>query len=449
MNGRRFAGGALLAVSAAALIATALLLWTVSRTISDQLGHELATARVHVQRLQELERAASSAHVLAVERWISDNTRRAEREAEMLGAVDSLRDAVQALGVLEPVDEDERGALTRLMVGTMLMSNQLLQALFSADVVGTSNDLQRSIDTVRAHATAATASLSRAGSSMDHRLAQLRHRQVAIQLVFVLTALTILGLAIGMALRQVRVAEALRRVQAESATQRARFFANMSHELRTPLVAIRGFATMMSGDPEVPARVQNDVRQVDEQAQDLLTIINNILDASKLESGKLQLAIEDIPVAEVVGRCLERCRGLVGDKALLLGSQLGEDLWVRADRVKLQQVLTNLLSNAIRFTAGGFVRVRAERQGAMVVITVEDSGIGIPADALERIWEPFQQADAATDRKYGGTGLGLSIVKGLVDRMGGSVRATSEPGSGAAFLVSLPAANRSAMERAS
>jgi signal transduction histidine kinase len=438
----------LLVLPAAALIGVAVLLWSVSNSISAQLKTQLATARVHVERLQELERAASAVHVVAVERWISDNTRRAEREAQMLEGVRGLRASVDALGEIEPFDEDERAAASRLMAAATLMSNQIVQALFAADIVGTTNDLQQSIDTVRAHATATTASVQRAGSSSDRHLVQLGRQQVVIQIVFVSTALVILAVAISMALRQVRAAEELRRVQAEGANQRARFFANMSHELRTPLVAIRGFATMISG-ATVPGEVVDGAHAIESQAHDLLGMINNILDASKLEAGAMQLSLEDVDLQQLVDRCLQRCRALIGAKPIELAQEVPPGLSVRADFVKLQQVLVNLIANGIKFTDRGFVRVRGRATSSDVEILVEDSGIGIAAEALERIWIPFQQESGATDRKYGGTGLGLSIVKGLVEKMDGSVRVTSEPGRGASFIVVLRRAVAPPLEQAS
>jgi signal transduction histidine kinase len=312
---------------------------------------------------------------------------------------------------------------------------------------------------VNAHARAVAAVTSDAGSSTDARLSLLRARQVFFQVAFLLIALSILFIAVGLSRRQLRASEEMRRVQELAAQQRAQFFANMSHELRTPLVAIRGFASMISIEPLAGAAAQEHAEQIEAQAQELLGIINNILDSAKLEAGRVELEIEDVDVAEVVDRCVQRCLGLVGDKALELTGDVPVGLRARADFVKLQQVLTNLIGNAVKFTAQGSVRVRARAGEGAVEIEVVDSGIGIEPAVLEQIWEPFHQGSGSVNRQFGGTGLGLSIVRGLVERMGGQVRVRSTPGQGSTFTVSLPeatpaapptsAADARALERAS
>ena len=440
---RRYDRGLLLFLPASLLLATAALMWAVTGEISGLLASELALERAHIDHVELLERAAGFAHVAAIERWLSDNTRRELRDQQAVDNIHTLRAAIDDFGKLTPLDADERAAGERLVGAATLLSNQLMQALFTSDVVGTTSDLEMSVATVRLQAGAVTTTVQRAGSSSDQRLARLRRQQIALEIAFVVIAMTILWIAISMSRRQLLASEETLRVQTQAAAQQAQFFANVSHELRTPLVAFRGFATMIVSSPEAGGESHDHARQIEGQAQELLGVINNILDASKLEAGAMQLSIEDVDVAEVVERCMQRCRSLAAGKPLELANQVRGPLSLRGDFVKLQQVLTNLIANAIKFTERGQVSVSARRDGDDVVeITVEDTGIGIEPDALPRLFQPFVQATGTTDRKYGGTGLGLSIVRGLVERMDGEVRVESTPGMGSTFRVRLPATGR-------
>jgi signal transduction histidine kinase len=435
----------LLAVPAAALVAAAGLLWTVTATISAEIGRELAEERVHLEKVQGLERAAATARATVLRQWLANPGERAAQRDDIVDATQRLRRAMDLLGQVTPLDDVERGAAGRLLEATALLSNQLLQAMLAVDSDAAAGELQLAMDAVDAHARAVTAVTADAGSSTDARLVRLRGQQVFIQVAFIVIALTILFIAAGLSRRQLHASEEMRRVQERAARQRAQFFANMSHELRTPLVAIRGFASMIGIEPSAGDPVRDHAQQIDAQANDLLGIINNILDSAKLEAGKVELTVEDVDLAEVVERCVQRCRGLVGDKAVEVLFEVPGGLRARADFVKLQQVLTNLIGNAIKFTEKGSVAVRARAGSGVVEIEVADTGIGIDPAAMAQIWEPFHQGSGAIDRRFGGTGLGLSIVHSLVELMGGGVRVQSEPQRGSTFTVTLP----SALERAS
>jgi signal transduction histidine kinase len=156
----------------------------------------------------------------------------------------------------------------------------------------------------------------------------------------------------------------------------------------------------------------------------------------------MEVLLGDVDVAQVIRRCVQRCTPLVGSKPLEIRVDLPAELppaW--SDPVKLAHVITNLLANAIKFTEKGHVAVRAHtRDREHIVLEVEDTGVGIPTEALSRIWNPFEQADATVSRRFGGTGLGLSIVRGLLDRIGGEVTVESAVGQGTTFLVALPTA---------
>ncbi|HVY47366.1 MAG TPA: HAMP domain-containing sensor histidine kinase, partial [Minicystis sp.] len=236
---------------------------------------------------------------------------------------------------------------------------------------------------------------------------------------------------------------AAQRAEAETrARLRNEFFAGMSHELRTPLSAALGFAASLRAGGQDEAAVVDVGARIETVCRDLLGIINNILDAAKLESGHVELLVEDVDVGEAIRRVMRKCEPLAAGKPLALDVDVSPDVpRVRADFVKLQQVLTNLVANAIKFTDRGAVRVAARRDGALVAIEVADTGSGIAPAALAGIWTPFRQADGSIARRYGGSGLGLSIVKGLVTLMRGSVDVRSTEGAGSVFTVRLPAAD--------
>jgi two-component system, sensor histidine kinase and response regulator len=222
---------------------------------------------------------------------------------------------------------------------------------------------------------------------------------------------------------------------------RTQFFANTSHELRTPLVAIRGFAALIGDTPDLRPSIREATLRIDREATDLLGQIDNILDAAKLARGGDDVQIGDVDVGNVVRRCVQRCAPLVASKAITLEVDIASTLpLVRSDAVKLQHVLTNLLANAIKFTEQGRVSIRARAvDGTQLIFEVEDTGIGMSNDALQRIWNPFEQADPSVSRRFGGTGLGLSIVRALVDLLGGEVAVKSTMGEGTTFTVAFPA----------
>lgn len=222
---------------------------------------------------------------------------------------------------------------------------------------------------------------------------------------------------------------------------REEFVANVSHELRTPLSMIKGYVeTLLDGarhDPEVAEKflrtVERNTRRLDALIQDLLAI-------SELESGRVRLSLGSVRLGDVVERVLSdfKTRAAARDVKLL---NEAEDLAVTADEGRLQQVLTNLVDNAIKYgSAGGAVTVGGRAiEGGKVEVSVRDDGPGIPPESLERVFERFYRVDKARSREQGGTGLGLSIVKHIVQSHGGSVWATSELGKGTTFFFTLPA----------
>jgi signal transduction histidine kinase len=232
----------------------------------------------------------------------------------------------------------------------------------------------------------------------------------------------------------------LARAQAERAADaKAAFLANMSHEIRSPLNAVIGFTALLQ-ETELTAEQAEYAGIVRGAGDHLRGVVDDILDLSKIESGRLEL--ERIPFDLVA--CVEDAATMVAPRAEEKGLALatlfapGTPATVTGDPVRLRQILVNLLTNAVKFTIDGEIAVEVDVVGDLRLrITVRDSGIGIPADAVARVFSPFTQAGADTTRKYGGTGLGLSICRELACLMGGGIEVTSTVGVGSAFTCTV------------
>ena len=221
------------------------------------------------------------------------------------------------------------------------------------------------------------------------------------------------------------------------------FVANVSHELRTPLTAIRGYAeTLLDGALEDPENNRRFLEIIKAHAIRLNNIASDLLTLAELESGKLDSKPERVSVRGAIESALNTVEAGARLREVRIIAERGEEALVLGDKVRLEQVLINLLDNAIKFNRlGGEVRVAAGPGGdGKVRVTIRDTGIGIPSEDLSRIFERFYRVDKARSREMGGTGLGLSIVKHVIERMGGSVQVESELGKGSTFTVILPAA---------
>ena len=225
------------------------------------------------------------------------------------------------------------------------------------------------------------------------------------------------------------------------------FLATMSHELRTPLNSILGFSDVLLASPgNLTEKQQRYVAHIRSSGRTLLSLITDVLDLAKIESGKMELHPVRTSVVDLVERVVGAMMPIAERKNLDLSSEVDSDVpLVFQDVGKLQQVLNNLLSNAIKFTPeGGRVRVRASRQNDNLVLTVEDTGIGIPLEDQDRIFEKFRQGATATGqhdpltREFEGTGLGLSITRELSKLLGGGIALQSEFGKGSRFTVMVP-----------
>jgi signal transduction histidine kinase len=229
---------------------------------------------------------------------------------------------------------------------------------------------------------------------------------------------------------------------AEGASQaKSQFLANMSHELRTPLNAIIGFSEVISAALFGPldARYRDYAQDIHGSGHHLLRIINDLLDLSKVEAGRLELRESPVPIALI----FETCRRMVDDRAAVAGVSLDfqpTDLAVSGDELRLEQVLLNLVSNAVKFTpTGGHVAVSAMLAlSGEVVISVADSGIGMAPEDIPRALQPFGQIDNSLARPHGGTGLGLPLAQRLIELHGGTLTIDSELGKGTTVTVVLP-----------
>jgi PAS domain S-box-containing protein len=230
--------------------------------------------------------------------------------------------------------------------------------------------------------------------------------------------------------------------EAEAANAaKSAFLATMSHEIRTPLNGVLGMAQAMANDDLSPAqRERLDI--IRQSGESLLAILNDVLDLSKIEAGRLELEEIDFDLAEVVRGAHAAFTATANRKGLsfrLHVDQTAEGVY-RGDPVRVRQIIYNLLSNALKFTEEGWVDVVVDFEDRALRIKVQDTGIGIPPERLDRLFEKFEQADTSTTRRFGGTGLGLSICRELTRLMGGEIAAESEVGRGTCFTVVLPLA---------
>jgi len=219
------------------------------------------------------------------------------------------------------------------------------------------------------------------------------------------------------------------------------FLARVSHDLRTPLNAIIGFTRIVLRKVEglIPDLQRENLQKVMISSEHLLTLINELLDLAKIDAGKMEVIAETFRVEEIIHMTTTTVEPLLKDGRVRMVRDIAPDLPpLKTDRDKLKQILFNLLSNAAKFTEQGEIKVSASRENGTLKLAVSDTGIGMKKEALENIFEEFQQAEKTTASKYGGTGLGLAIVKKFVNLMGGDIVVESEVGKGSTFTITMP-----------
>ena len=230
-----------------------------------------------------------------------------------------------------------------------------------------------------------------------------------------------------------------RRLAEEANAARAKFLSMMSHDLRSPLTSITGHASLLAAGAHGPltAEQSDAIARMRSAGQELLRMINDILDFAKVESGRIDVHVQPMRASDAIERAASLLHVRLTEEGIAFDAKECGDVEVLADPDRLQQVLLNLLTNAVKFTAaGGRITVSCARDGDRVLLSVRDTGIGIDTTQLQRVFEPFVQLDAT---RADGVGLGLAISRELARAMGGDLTVESAPGQGATFTVALPA----------
>ncbi len=270
---------------------------------------------------------------------------------------------------------------------------------------------------------------------------------VVIAVLFVAIVIGVPTFHVGLILRRLRTnehrLEARTHALVDANKQKAQFMANVTHELRTPIQGVMGLSDLVAKGiyGTVSLRHVEAMTQIKHSARRLLSLIDDLLLLASDDAGKLEVQLEEVDLLDTLPRVLATGQWLLADRDLLLTHELGALQKITTDRSKLNQIVLNLLANAIKFTPdGGVITLRARQLDDEVEIEVEDTGIGVPEAQLERIFEEFHQVDGSMSREYGGVGLGLTLVKRLLGLLGGTIRVTSTLGRGSSFRVRLPVA---------
>ncbi|MBL8772127.1 MAG: response regulator [Phenylobacterium sp.] len=360
---------------------------------------------------------------------------------------DGVVNAVVELGFLEPIEDRVLDLLAQsaAALGVALRSaryrTQLQEAL--EETQRQSEELQVQSEELRV----SNEELEEQGRALKESQVRLEQQQVELEQTnsqLEEQAQTLAGQRDELERTAAAVEQKARELE-QASQYKSDFLANMSHELRTPLNSLLILSKLLGDNPD--GNLSEDqvryARTIQSSGNDLLTLINDILDLSKIEAGQLQIQAEDVPLRRLVTDLRGLFQPVADQRGLTFDIDLADDLpeTVETDRQRLEQVLKNLLSNAFKFTEKGGVRLAFARAGAdRLAVAVKDTGIGISAEQQQAIFDAFRQADGTISRKYGGTGLGLSISRELARLLGGAIDLKSAPGKGSTFMLSIPLA---------
>ena len=385
----------------------------------DPVGETGASPGLWDQRL----RGASAQLALAL----------AERDQHWQEALGSAQTRATLLDtILESLDD---GVIAQDQQGRVQLFNSAAERLFDlprSEVLG-----RPLVEAIREYGLAEAleaAAVQGAGQTRSVRLMRPVERELQIRSAPLRRADGELAGAVAV-LRDVTEMRRLEQVRTE-------FVANVSHELRTPLTALKGFIeTLLDGAMDDPATARRFLEIVRRETDRLVSLINDLLDLSRLESPHLEVELVPVNLSLLAAECAELFRQRAESRSIDLSVQCPPALWVMGNESLLRQVLINLVDNAVKYTPeGGRVWISGDREGAWVELAVADTGPGIPGRALNRVFERFYRVDKARSRAMGGTGLGLSIVRHAVERQGGRIWVESAPGEGSTFRVRLRAA---------
>ena len=360
---------------------------------------------------------------------------------------DEVVNAVIELGFLQPVGDEILELLNQMSasIGVALRS-----ARYRAQLQDVLEETQRQAEELQVQSEELRVSneeLEEQGRALKESQARLELQQVEMeatnsQLEEQAQALE----AQRDALERTTAAEQLKSRELEQASRyKSDFLANMSHELRTPLNSLLILSKLLGDNPDgnLTDEQTKYARTIQSSGNDLLTLINDILDLSKIEAGQIQMQPESVPLQRLASDIRNVFQPVADERGLAFEIRLADGCpaAIETDRQRLEQVLKNLLSNAFKFTERGGVTLSISRAGAhRLRLTVTDTGIGISKEQQESIFEAFRQADGTISRKYGGTGLGLSISRELARLLGGAITVESQPGEGSTFTITVPLA---------
>jgi signal transduction histidine kinase len=401
-----------------------------------RLAHSVAHTAASLPRLDALSGAATSADTVA-SRIVRLNGRFAlmsvapiapESDAERMARLAHAE--VDYLATIDMLDDDQVEAI----------GSQLDLAEFA--IATTADESGRYVSLALPGADGVSVGVAR---WLDRRPGS---ANLSTQLGVVIAGIVLIGglsLYVAALLTHREVAAAARAEGAlESSRLKSEFIVTMSHELRTPLNAIIGYSELLADDAEDAGddAVRKDARKIALAGRQLLGLINEVLDLSKIEAGKVSLDIGGYDPAALARQAIETVRKAAeanGDTLHLEADSVG---WASSDSVKIGQCLLSLLSNAVKFTRNGAITLRVTRHDDQLHFAVSDTGIGMAPETLRRLFQPFMQADSSATRAFGGAGLGLAIAQRLAIMLGGDIAVASTPGAGSAFTLRVPATLR-------